>query len=107
MASAFSFLINYWILENYTYKNQDNIAFGPKIERKIKIKYEKEQFSGWTWVLPIFLCTIACGLGVLANFYPRLNMVIEPKGKFGQAIDTVLNKISLYEYDMKKVKQHA
>ena len=36
MASAFSFLINYWILENYTYKNQDNIAFGPKIERKIK-----------------------------------------------------------------------
>ena len=34
-------------------------------------------------------------------------MVIEPKGKFGQAIETVLNKISLYEYDMKKVKQHA
>ena len=71
------------------------------------MKYEKEQFAGWTWLLPIFICTIACGLGVLANFYPRFNMVIEPKGKFGQAIETVLNKISLYEYDMKKVKQQA
>ena len=107
MASAFSFFINYWILENYTYKNPDNISFPSKIERTIKIKYEKEQFAGWTWLLPIFICTIACGLGVLANFYPRFNMVIEPKGKFGQAIETVLNKISLYEYDMKKVKQQA
>ena len=101
MASAFSFFINYWILENYTYKNPS------KIERTIKMKYEKEQFAGWNWLLPIFICTIACGLGVLANFYPRFNMVIEPKGKFGQAIETVLNKISVYEYDMKKVKQQA
>ena len=50
---------------------------------------------------------IACGLGLLANFYSRFNMVIEPKGKFVQAIENILYKVSLYEYDMKKVKQFA
>ena len=34
-------------------------------------------------------------------------MVIEPKGKFVQAIENILYKVSLYEYDMKKVKQFA
>ena len=42
---------------------------------------------------------------MLANFYSRFNMVIEPKGKFFQAIENILYKVSLYEYDMKKVKQ--
>ena len=82
MASALSFLITYSILEYYTYKNQDNIAFGPEIDRKKQIKYENEQFAWWTWLIPIIICIIACGLGMLANFYSRFNMVIEPKGKF-------------------------
>merc|ERR1712098_185109 len=69
--------------------------------------YKKERIGPWTWVLPIFLCLIACGLGVVANLYPKLDMVREPKGTFGRALDKVLNKVSMYEEDMSRVKSYG
>ena len=65
IASALSFMMTYWILENYTYKNHDNITkeeviwkklvnskkkvpyynkLQPKMEWKKHIKYENERF---------------------------------------------------------------
>lgn len=128
MASAVCFIAAFWILSSYTHKDHDNLtneeiiwrnfvegnkkvtyynAFGPKIEWKNQIKYKKERIGPWTWVLPIFLCLIACGLGVVANLYPKLDMVREPKGTFGRALDTVLSKVSMYEEDMDKVKSYG
>jgi len=125
MVSALSFIVTYWILSVYTHKDHDNItneeiawkkfveskkkvtyynAFGPKIEWKNQIKYKKERIGPWTWVLPIFLCVLGCGLSVMANLYPKLNMVREPKGRLGQAMDSVLAKVTMYEEDMMKVK---
>ena len=35
-------------------------------------RYKKERIGPWTWVLPIVICIIACGFGVMANLYPKV-----------------------------------
>merc|ERR1719411_335614 len=82
-------------------------AFGPKIEWKNQIKYKKERISGWNWVLPILLCLIACGLGVVANLYPKIDMYREPKGAFGRTLDKILTKVAVYEDDMRRVREYG
>ena len=37
-------------------------------------RYKKERIGGWTWVLPILLCIIACGFATVANLYPKIDM---------------------------------
>ena len=128
MASAVSFYISYWILDANTHIDHENLtneerewkafveskkkvtylnAFGAKIEWKNQIKYKKERIGPWTWALPICLCLLACGLGVVAYLYPKLDMVREPKGAFGRALDKVMVKIGSYEENMKSVKGHG
>jgi len=128
MASALSYIIAYMTLKNKTDKDHENItneekewrkivdskkkctyynAFGPKIEWKNQIKYKKEVIGPWNWVLPIVLCIIACGFGVVANLYPKIDMYREPKGAFGRVLDKILAKTSLYEDDMKRVKEYG
>merc|ERR1712126_128093 len=128
MVSAVSFIVAYWILSVYTHKDHDNLtneeiawkkfveskkkvtyynAFGPKIEWKNQIKYKKERIGGWNWVLPIFLCLIACVFAVVANLYPKIDMYREPKGAFGRTLDKILTKISIYEDDMRRVKEYG
>ena len=46
-------------------------------------------FTGWAWVLPIILTMVSCGFGVAANFYPKLEMIREPRGPFGRMVDKV------------------
>ena len=48
----------------------------------------------------ILLWLFACGLGGLANLYPKLEMVREPKGAFGRAIDKLMVRIFDYEKAM-------
>ena len=47
---------------------------------------------------------MACGFGILANFYPKLEMIREPRGPFGRLIDKAYRKVSLFENDMFDVK---
>ena len=47
---------------------------------------------------------IACGFGVAANFYPKLEMTREPRGPFGRMVDKVYRDVSLFENDMYDVK---
>ena len=124
MASAVSYFITYSILGSKTYMDHDNLtneevewknfveskkkttycnAFGAKVEWKNQIKYKKERIGGWTWVLPICLCLLACSLGVLANLYPKIDIVREPKGTFVRAIDELTNKIKVFETEKKTV----
>ena len=42
---------------------------------------------------------IACVFGVAANFYPKLEMIREPRGPFGRMIDKVYRDVSLFEND--------
>ena len=128
MASSVSFYITYYILGSYTHKDHENLtneekewaefvdskkkctyynAFGPKIEWKNQIKYKKERIGGWNWVLPIVLCLIACGLAVVANLYPKIDMYREPKGAFGRTLDKILTKLSVYEDDMRRVREYG
>ena len=126
--SAVSYIIAYWILRSKTDKDHENLtneekewaefvdskkkctyynAFGPKIEWKNQIKYKKERIGGWNWVLPIVLCLIACGLAVVANLYPKIDMYREPKGAFGRTLDKILTKLSVYEDDMRRVREYG
>ena len=128
MMSTICFIVSYWILKKKTDKDHENLtneekewrdfvdkkkkvtyynAFGPKIEFKNQIKYKKERIGGWNWVLPIVLCTIACGFGVVANLYPKIDMYREPKGAFGRTLDKIMSKIDIYEDDKKRVKEYG
>ena len=55
-------------------------------------------------MLPIILTMIACVFGVTANFYPKLEMIREPRGPFGRMVDKVYRDVSLFENDMYDVK---
>ena len=113
LISALSFITAYAILKFKTEKDHDNLtyeekewnnfveskkkctfynAFGPKIEWKNQIKYKKERISGSNWVLPIIFCSLACGLGAVANFYPKIDMYREAKGAFGRTLDKILTQ---------------
>jgi hypothetical protein len=128
MAAALSFMIAYLTLKIKTDKDHENLtneekewrnfvdskkkctyynAFGPKIEWKNQIKYKKERIGPWNWVLPITLCLIACGFGVVANLYPKIDMYREPKGAFGRVLDRIFSKVSLYEDDMRRMKEYG
>jgi len=128
IASAVSYMIAYFTLQRKTDKDHENLtneekewrnfvdskkkctyynAFGPKIEWKNQIKYKKERIGPWNWVLPITLCLIACGFGVVANLYPKIDMHREPKGAFGRVLDKIFSKVSLYEDDMRRVKEYG
>ena len=128
MLSAVCFYLTYWVLSANTHQDHENLtneeiewknfvdskrkctyynAHGAKIEWKNQLKYKKERIGPWTWALPILLCLIACGLGVVANLYPKLDMVREPKGSFGRALDTVLSKVLSYEQNMESVMSHS
>ena len=67
------------------------------INTKFTFRYKKERIGPWTWVLPISLCCIAIGFGILANLYPKIDMYREPKGVFGRTIDKLLLKVNLFE----------
>ena len=128
LISAISFIIAYCILKFKTEQNHENLtneekewhcfvdskkkctyynAFGPKIEWKNQIKYKKERIGGCNWVLPIVFCLIACGLGVVANLYPKIDMFREPKGAFGRTLDKILTQFSVYEDDMRRVREYG
>ena len=70
----------------------------------VHILISKIFIAGWTWVLPIILTMIACVFGVAANFYPKLEMIREPRGPFGRMVDKVYRDVSLFENDMYDVK---
>merc|ERR550525_679480 len=82
-------------------------AFGPKIEWKNQIKYKKERISGSNWLLPIMFCMLACGLGSVANYYPKIDMYREPKGAFGRTLDKILTQVAVYEDDMRRVREYG
>ena len=128
LISALSFIIAYYILKNKTEKDHENLtneekewndfvdskkkctyynAFGPKIEWKNQIKYKKERISGSNWLLPIMFCMLACGLGVVANYYPKIDMYREPKGAFGRTLDKILTQVAVYEDDMRRVREYG
>ena len=128
ICSAISFFTAYIILRIKTDKDHENLtneekewrefvdskkkctyynAFGPKIEWKNQIKYKKERIGGWNWILPIILCLIACGFGVVANLYPKIDMYREPKGAFGRTLDKILTKVTVYEDDMRRVREYG
>ena len=54
--------------------------------------------------MPILFTLMACGFGFLANFYPKMEMIREPRGPFGRLIDKAYRKVSLFENDMFDVK---
>ena len=71
------------------------------------MKYKKERINGWTWVLPILLCSSACAVAVAGNFHPKVAVVVEPKGPIGRAIESVLEKVSLYEKEIEVIEKQA
>jgi len=128
MAAAISFIIAFLILKFKTEKNHENLTnmeiewreelekrqlvsfstpFGQKIEKRNQIRYKKERIGPWTWVLPIVICIIACGFGVMANLYPKIDMYREPKGVFGKTIDSLLIKVNLFEDETRRVKEYG
>ena len=128
ICSALSFYLCYYILGRNTLKNHEKITkdeaewrailesknkttyknpFGDKIEWKNQIKYKKERIRGSNWILPITFCLISCGLGVVANLYPKIEIFTEPKGSFGRILDDILSKISIFDNDLEKVKEDA
>ena len=82
-------------------------ANGEKIERKNQIKYKKERIGGWTWMLPIVFCLLSCGLGVLANLYPKIDIYTEPKGNLGRYLDDIYRETAIYEDHIDNVKDDA
>ncbi len=125
LLSGLSFTIRSFILKWQTWKNHENItneeldwkyelekrelitirtAVGSKIEKRTQLKYKKERIGPWTWVLPILLCSAACGFGFLANVNPKLEFSMEPKGTMGRMIDRVLDRIDFYDVDKHDVK---
>jgi hypothetical protein len=124
LLSGLSFTIRAFILKWQTWRNHENItnaeldwkfevekrelitirtAIGDKLEKRTQLKYKKERIGAWTWVLPILLCTIACGFGFLANVNPKLEFSLEPKGRMGRLIDNILDKIDFYDADREDV----
>ena len=79
-------------------------ALGNKYEKRTQLKYKKERIGAWTWVLPVLLCMCACGFGFLANVHPKLEFGMEPKGKMGQIIDKIMDKIDFYDSDKADVE---
>ena len=55
-------------------------------------------------MLPIILTTIACGFGIAANLYTKLEMTREPRGKYGVMLDKIEQDVSIFENDMYGVK---
>ncbi len=99
-ASSLSFFISNLVLKIQTFANHENItneeldwkyelekrelvrlrtSMGDKLEKRTQIKYKKERIGPWTWVLPIMLCLVSCGLGFLANTEPKFVYQLEPK----------------------------
>ena len=128
IASAIAFMIAYYTLQTKTDKDHENItneekewkmlveskgkyiynnAFGPKIEWKNQLKYKKERIGPWNWALPIALCLVACGFGVIANLYPKIDIHKEPNGAFGRALDKIFLKFAVYEEHKKIVKEYG
>ena len=80
--------INYsWLIGPGVTKAKKMLSLFSQFEISIKIfffsscfklfityRYKKERIGPWTWILPIVLCTIACGFSVLANLYPKIDM---------------------------------
>lgn len=54
--------------------------------------------------MPILLTLTSVGLGILANYHPKLEMIREPRGPMGRMIDKVFRDIELFDSDEKKVK---
>jgi len=44
---------------------------------------------------------------VVANLYPKIDIYREPKGAFGRTLDKIFSKISVYEDDMRRVKEYG
>ena len=128
IASSVCFVVTYAILGWYTSVDHENLtneevewklmlkkkkkvtyktALGDKIEWANQVKYKKERINGWTWLLPILLCIGACAVAVAGIFHPKLAVVVEPKGPIGRAIDSVLEKVSLYEKEMTMIEKQA
>lgn len=128
ISAAFSFIICYFILAMRTSKNHQVLtkeeedwkaylekkklvsyttAFGEKFERKNQIKYKKERIGGWTWILPITFCLLSCGLGVVANLYPKIDIYREPKGNLGRYMDKILQETAIYEDHFNNMKDNA
>ena len=74
-------------------------ALGNVYQKRTHLKYKRSRISPWTWCLPILLTLMACGFGVLANFYPKMEMIREPRGPFGRQLDKLYRKVSLFEND--------
>ena len=55
-------------------------------------------------MLPIILTMMACGFGIAANLYPKLEMIREPRGPFGRMVDKVYKDVSFFENDREDVK---
>ena len=91
-----------FIRDHVTFKLPYDFSYHMKTPLHILIS--KIFIAGWTWVLPIILTMIACVFGVAANFYPKLEMIREPRGPFGRMVDKVYRDVSLFENDMYDVK---
>ena len=44
---------------------------------------------------------------MVANLYPKIDMYREPKGAFGRTLDKILTKLSVYEDDMRRVREYG
>ena len=73
-------------------------------QKRTHLKYKRARISPWNWVLPVILTLIACGFGIAANLYPKLEMIREPRGPFGRMVDKVYKQVSLFENDEYDVK---
>ena len=74
-------------------------ALGNVYQKRTHLKYKRSRISPWTWCLPILLTLMACGFGILANFYPKMEMIREPRGPFGRQLNKLYRKVSLFEND--------
>ena len=79
-------------------------GLGNIYRRQTHVKYMQARIGGWAWMLPIILTTVACGFGIAANLYTKLEMTREPRGKYGVMLDKIFQDVSLFENDMYDVK---
>ena len=128
ISSSVCYMVSYAILSWFTSVDHENLtneelewkmmlkkkkkvtyktSLGDKVEWANQVKYKKERINGWTWFLPILLCTGACAVAVAGIFHPKLAVVVEPKGSIGRAINSLLEKVSLYEKEMAMIETDA
>ena len=79
-------------------------AFGNIYQRRTHLKYTRSRISPWNWVLPILLSLIACGFGIAANSYPKMEMTLEPRGPLGRFVNNIYGDITLFEKDIDSIK---